>query len=110
MVYDINWINIQSTHYDYYLSYVAVAYDHLCLYALAKPSDIINDGHCGHHLGKHGGVTYGHGRPLFLAFGGWLLVVSLWRSKKEASVLVEGNKKIKCELTFYNQKCWHLLL
>ncbi len=50
-----------------YLSYVDVAYEHPRSYASAEPSDSINDDHCGHRLGKHGGATYGHGWPLFLA-------------------------------------------
>ncbi len=52
-----------------YLSYVAVTYEHLCLYASEEPSDSINDSHCGHHLVEHGGDTHGHGQPLFLAAG-----------------------------------------
>ncbi len=52
-----------------YLNYVAVAYDHLRLYASAKPSDLINDGHCDHRLGEHEGAAHDHGRLLFLAAG-----------------------------------------
>ena len=35
-----------------YLSYVAVAYDHLRSYASAEPSDLINGDHCSHRLGE----------------------------------------------------------
>ncbi len=52
-----------------YLSYIAIAYEHLCPYALSESSNLTNDGHCGHRLGEHGGDPHGHGRPLFLAAG-----------------------------------------
>ncbi len=52
-----------------YYSYVADAYDHLHSYALAEPSDLINDGHCGHRLGEHEGAAHDHGQLLFLAAG-----------------------------------------
>ncbi len=44
-----------------YLSYVAVAYEHPRSHTSAEHSDSINDGHCGHCLGKHEGDAHGHG-------------------------------------------------